>query len=261
VKIGVFLKQVPDTETKIRIMPDAAGIESGDVKWIVNPYDEFAVEAGLRLKEATGGEVVVISLGQARTLDAARTALAMGADRAVILDDDGFSGGDSLATARALAAAVQKEGLDIVFAGRQAIDHDNSQVPQIVAGLLDWPHATWITSFEHDGDSATIKRAIGGGKVEVAKVALPAVFTCNKGLNEPRYASLPGIMKAKSKPVVRYSPVDLDLDGEVGAQGSAVRFFDYHMPPPRPEGRILEGETPERVKELVRLLREEAKVL
>ncbi len=260
-KIGVFLKQVPDTETKIRIMPDAAGIESGDVKWIVNPYDEFAVEAGLRLKEATGGEVVVISLGQARTLDAARTALAMGADRAVILDDDGFSGGDSLATARALAAAVQKEGLDIVFAGRQAIDHDNSQVPQIVAGLLDWPHATWITSFEHDGDSATIKRAIGGGKVEVAKVALPAVFTCNKGLNEPRYASLPGIMKAKSKPVVRYSPVDLDLDGEVGAQGSAVRFFDYHMPPPRPEGRILEGETPERVKELVRLLREEAKVL
>ena len=260
-KIGVFLKQVPDTETKIRIMPDAAGIESGDVKWIVNPYDEFAVEAGLRLKEATGGEVVVISLGQARTLDAARTALAMGADRAVILDDDGFSGGDSLATARALAAAVQKEGLDIVFAGRQAIDHDNSQVPQIVAGLLDWPHATWITSFEHDGDSATIKRAIGGGKVEVAKVALPAVFTCNKGLNEPRYASLPGIMKAKSKPVVRYSPVDLDLDGEVGAQGSAVRFFDYHMPPPRPEGRILEGEPPERVKELVRLLREEAKVL
>jgi len=261
VKIGVFLKQVPDTETKIRITADGDGIETGDIKWIVNPYDEFAVEAGLRLKESAGGEVVIVSLGAARTLDAARTALAMGADRAVILDDDGFSGGDALATGKALAKVVEKEGLDVVFAGRQAIDSDDTQVPQVVAGLLSWPHATWITSFEHDGDSATIKRAIGGGTVEVAKVRLPAVFTCNKGLNEPRYASLPGIMKAKSKPVARYSPADLDLDGEVGADGSAVRLFNYHMPPPRPEGRILEGETTDQVKELVRLLREEAKVL
>ena len=260
-KIGVFLKQVPDTETKIRITADGDGIETGDIKWIVNPYDEFAVEAGLRLKESAGGEVVVVSLGAARTLDAARTALAMGADRAVILDDDGFSGGDALATGKALAKVVEKEGLDVVFAGRQAIDSDDTQVPQIVAGLLSWPHATWITSFEHDGDSATIKRAIGGGTVEVAKVRLPAVFTCNKGLNEPRYASLPGIMKAKSKPVARYSPADLDLDGEVGAEGASVRLFNYHMPPPRPAGRILEGETTDQVKELVRLLREEAKVL
>jgi electron transfer flavoprotein beta subunit len=261
VKIGVFLKQVPDTETKIRINGDGDGIEAGDIKWIVNPYDEFAVEAGLQLKEAAGGEVVILSLGAARSLDAARTALAMGADRAVILDDDGFAGGDALATARALARAVEKEGLDVVFAGRQAIDHDNSQVPQIVAGLLGWPHATWITSFEHEGDTATIKRAIGGGSVEVAKVSLPAVFSCNKGLNEPRYASLPGIMKAKSKPVTRYTPADLDLAGQCGAEGSSVRLFDYHMPPPRPDGRILEGDTAEQVKELVRLLREEAKVL
>ena len=260
-KIGVFLKQVPDTETKIRITGDGGGIETGDIKWIVNPYDEYAVEAGLRLKEAAGGEVVVVSLGAARTLDAARTALAMGADRAVILDDDAFQGGDALATARALAKVAEKEEFDVVFAGRQAIDSDDSQVPQIVAGLLAWPHATWITSFEHDGDSATIKRAIGGGAVEVAKVRLPAVFTCNKGLNEPRYASLPGIMKAKSKPVARYTPADLDLDGQAGADGAAVRLFNYHMPPPRPAGRILEGETADQVKELVRLLREEAKVL
>ena len=154
-KIGVFLKQVPDTETKIRITGDGGGIETGDIKWIVNPYDEFAVEAGLRLKEAAGGEVVVVSLGAARTLDAARTALAMGADRAVILDDDGFQGGDALATARALAKVAEKEEFDVVFGGRQAIDSDDSQVPQIVAGLLGWPHATWITSFEHDGGSAT----------------------------------------------------------------------------------------------------------
>ena len=260
-KIGVFLKQVPDTETKIRITADGDGIETGDIKWIVNPYDEFAVEAGLRLKEAAGGEVVIVSLGAARSLDAARTALAMGADRAVILDDDGFQGGDALATARALAKVVEKQEFDVVFGGRQAIDSDDSQVPQIVAGLLGWPHATWITSFEHDGDSATIKRAIGGGTVEVAKVRLPAVFTCNKGLNEPRYASLPGIMKAKGKPVTRYTPADLDLEGSTGLDGAAVRLSGYHMPPPRPEGRILEGETSDQVKELVRLLREEAKVL
>ncbi len=260
-KIGVFLKQVPDTETKIRITEDAGGIETGDIKWIVNPYDELAVEAGLRLKEAAGGEVVVVSLGAARTLDAARTALAMGADRAVILDADGFQGGDALSTARALSKVAEKEEFDIVFGGRQAIDSDDSQVPQIVAGLLGWPHATWITSFEHDGESATIKRAIGGGSVEVAKVSLPAVFTCNKGLNEPRYASLPGIMKAKSKPVARYTPSDLDLEGETGADGAAVRLSNYHLPPPRPAGRILEGETNDQVKELVRLLREEAKVL
>ena len=226
------------------------------MKWIVSPYDELAVEAGLKLKEAGGGEVVVVSLGPARTLDAARTALAMGADRAVILDDDGFQGGDALAMSRALAAVATREGFDIIFCGRQAIDSDGSQVPQIVAGLLEWPHASWITSFAHEGETATVKRNVGGGKVEV-----PAVFSCNKGLNEPRYASLPGIMKAKSKPVVRYTPEDLDLDGQVGAAGSVTQLSNFHMPAARSAGRILEGELSDQVHELVRLLREEAKVL
>jgi len=261
VKIGVFLKQVPDTESKIRAAGDGSGIESGDVKWIVSPYDEFAVEAGLQLKEKSGGEVVVVSLGPARTLDAARTALAMGADRAVILDDDGFQGSDPLGTSRALAAVARKEGFDIIFCGRQAIDEDNNQVPQIVAGLLDWPHASWINSFESEGETATVKRPVGGGKVEVVKVRLPAVFSCTKGLNEPRYASLPGIMKAKSKPVARYSPADLELDGQVGAAASVVQLTAYQMPPARPGGRLLDGEVGDQVKELVRLLRQEAKVL
>ena len=260
-KIGVFLKQVPDTETKIRVAADGSGIETGDVKWIVSPYDELAVEAGLKLKEAGGGEVVVVSLGPARTLDAARTALAMGADRAVILDDDAFQGGDALAMSRALAAVASKEGFDIIFCGRQAIDSDGSQVPQIVAGLLQWPHASWITSFAHEGETATVKRNVGGGKVEVVKVRLPAVFSCNKGLNEPRYASLPGIMKAKSKPVTRYTPGDLDVDGQVGVAGSVTQLSNFHMPAARTAGRILEGELSDQVRELVRLLREEAKVL
>ena len=261
-KIGVLLKQVPDTESKIRLAADGSGIEEGDIKWIISPYDEFAVEAALRLKEAQGAEeVVVLSLGPARCVDAARTALAMGADRAVILDDEGFSGSDALGTSRAIAAAIEKEDLGIVFAGRQAIDRDNNQVPQSVAGLLDWPHATWINSFEFGGDTATIKRPVGGGKVEVVEVTLPAVFTCTKGLNEPRYASLPGIMKAKRKPVTNYSPADLGVEGEVGSDAALVNFGGYHSPPPRPQGRLLEGELSDQVGELVRCLREEAKVL
>ena len=259
-KIGVLLKQVPDTETKIRVAGD--GIEEGDVKWIINPYDEIAVEEAIRLKEKLGdAEVVIFSLGQARTLDAARTALAMGGDRAVILADDAFAGSDAYGTAKALAAAIQKEDCGIVFAGRQAIDLDQNAVPQIVAALLDWPHASLITGFEHGGDTATVKRPVGGGSVEVVEVNLPAVLTCNKGLNDPRYASLPGIMKAKRKPVTNYSADDLDVADDVGADNAKVSLSDFQLPPGRSAGRILEGELTDQVKELVRLLREEAKVL
>lgn len=259
-KIGVLLKQVPDTETKIRVAGD--GIEEGDVKWIINPYDEFAVEEALRLKEKLGeGEVLIFSLGKSRTLDAARTALAMGGDRAVILDDDAFDGSDAYGTAKALAAAVAKEECGVVFAGRQAIDLDQNSVPQMVGAFLEWPHASWITSFEHNGDSATVKRPVGGGSNEVVEISLPAVLTCTKGLNEPRYASLPGIMKAKRKPVTNYSADDLDVGDDVGADNAKVALSDFSLPAGRPAGRILEGELADQVKELVRLLREEAKVL
>lgn len=259
-KIGVLLKQVPDTETKIRPNGDGSGIEEGDVKWIISPYDEIAVEAALKLKEKVGdAEVLIFSLGPARCLDAARTALAMGGDRAVILDDDGFDGSDALGVARALAAAAEKEECGILFAGRQAIDTDGNAVPQIVAGLLEWPHATWITSFEFEGETAKIKRPVGGGNVEVARVRLPAVFTCSKGLNEPRYASLPGIMKAKRKPVTRYTADELGVD--VGADNAQVTLSDFRLPPGRPPGRILSGELSDQITELVKALREEAKVL
>lgn len=258
-KIGVLLKQVPDTETRIKINGDASGIEEGDIKWIVNPYDEFAVEQALQVKSAVGGEVVIFSLGASRTLDAARTALAMGGDRAVILDDDGFAGSDSLGVASALAKAAQEEGIELLFAGKQAIDDDAVQVPQIVATQLEWPCATAISTYAQDGDSVTVKRAVGGGATEVVKVALPAVFTCDKGLNTPRYASLPGIMKAKSKPVKRYTPGDLDV--EAGADNAKATLSNYRLPAGRPPGRILEGELADQVKELVGLLRTEAKVL
>lgn len=261
-KIGVLLKQVPDTESKIRIAGSGDGIEDGDIKWIINPYDEYAVEEALRLKEKLGeGEVIILSLGPARTLDAARTALAMGGDRAVILDGDEFQGSDAYGTAKALAAAIEKEEIGIVFGGRQAIDLDNNQVPQIVAGLLGWPHATWINAFEFEGDSATVKRPVGGGSVEVVKVSVPAVFTCSKGLNDPRYASLPGIMKAKRKPVTNYSADDLGVADAVGADNALVALSGFVPPAARPAGRILQGELSDQVAELVKLLREEAKVL
>ncbi len=260
-KIGVLLKQVPDTETRIKINGDASGIDGGDIKWIVNPYDEYAIEQALQVGAATGGEVVILSLGSAKTLDAARTALAMGAARAVILDDDGFAGSDSLGVAAALAKVAQEEGLELLFAGKQAIDDDAVQVPQIVATKLGWPCATAISTYAQDGDSVVVKRVVGGGVTEVIKVALPAVFTCDKGLNTPRYASLPGIMKAKSKPVKRYSPADLGLEDEVGADNAKVVLSGFQLPPGRAPGRILQGELADQVKELVGLLRTEAKVL
>jgi electron transfer flavoprotein beta subunit len=256
VKIGVLLKQVPDTETKIRIKPDASGVEEGDIKWIISPYDEFAVEAALQLKTKVGGEVVIFSLGPKRCLDSARTALAMGGDRAVILDDDAFHGLDALGIAKALAAAAEKEGMEILFAGVQAMDYDAAAVPQITAGVLGWPHATGINFFEHEGETVKIKRAVGGGKVEVVRVKLPAVLSCTKGLNEPRYASLPGIMKAKRKKVTKYTPADLGLDAD-----PVLSMVGFHLPPERAPGRILQGELTDQVKELVKALREEAKVL
>ncbi len=264
-KIGVLLKQVPDTETKIRIKADGSGIEPGEIKFIVNPYDEFAVEAGLRLKEKVGGEVVVVSLGPGRCQDALRTALAMGADRAVHLDHEDFQDGDSLGNARALAKVVEQEGFEIVFAGKQAIDDDAVQVPQIVAELLDWPHVTSIDFFElgGDGKTATVRKGVGGGVTETIEADLPVLLSCDKGLNEPRYASLPGIMKAKSKPMAKKSPGDLGLAAdEVGKAGTVVTTSGYHLPPDRPAGRILPSDDlPAAVRELVRLLRDEAKVI
>jgi len=262
VNIGVLLKQVPDTETKVRINGDASGIEEGDIKWIVNPYDEFAVEEALKLNAALGeGEVVIFSLGRPKTVDAARTALAMGAHRAVILDDDGFQGSDAYGAASALAKAIEGEDIGIVFAGKVAIDDQNFQAPQIVATKLEWPHVTNINAFEHEGDTALVNRDVGGGVAEKVRVALPAVLTCDKGLNTPRYASLPGIMKAKRKPVKKLSPADLGVEDEVGGDNAKVVLSGYHLPPERPVGRILQGELSDQISELVQLLRSEAKVL
>jgi len=251
VKIGVLVKQVPDTETKIRVLGDGSGIETGDIKWIVNPYDEFAVEEALKLKEKEGGEVVIFSLGPDQAQEAIRTALAMGAERGVHIVDDAT---DPWVTSSKLAAAIQGEELDVLFAGRQAIDDDAVQVPVMVAELLGWPHVSSISTFEFADGKVTANRVVGGGVTLVTSTVLPAMFTCDKSLNEPRYASLPGIMKARRKPIAK-------PDGLPDSE-PLLALSNYRLPEERPGGRIIEGETvEEKVSELVRLLREEAKVI
>jgi len=264
-KIGVLIKQVPDTETKIRIAPDGNDIVRDGIKYILGPYDELAVEQALLLKEKVGGDstVTTVSLGPARVAETLRTTLAMGADRAVHLKDDAFEGQDALATAAALAAALRQESFDIVFAGKMAIDDNASAVATATAQLLDIPCVNLIFEFEMagDGSSATVRRRIDGGE-EVVECALPALFTCEKGLNEPRYASLTGIMKAKKKPIEEKTAADLGLDAAtVGAQGSGTRLLKLMPLAERGACRFIEGDAAQAAKELVRLLRSEAKVI
>lgn len=257
-KIGVLIKQVPDTETKIKINSGATGIEADGIKYVINPYDEYAVEEALKTKEKLGaGEVVLVSLGPARCIEAIRTGLAMGADRGIHVDDGGLPL-DSFVTARILVNAVKSENFDLIFCGKQAIDDDSAQVVQMAAELLNLPQVMVIEKFDlrEDKKGAVVHRRVGGGAKEVYDVDFPAVFGCEKGLNTPRYASLPGIMKAKTKPLAALKASDLMGD----AKPRTVNV-NYRLPPERKAGKVLQGEPEQVVKELVKLLREEAKVI
>ncbi len=255
-KIGVLVKQVPDTETKVKTKADGSGIEEAGIKYIVSPYDEFAIEEALKTKEANAGsEVTVLALGPARCVEAVRTALAMGCDKAVHIDDEGQNP-DSYVVAKALAKVIQDKGFDIVFAGKQAIDGDMGQVAPLVAEFLGWPQVIVLEKLEIAGNKATATRRVSGGAKEVYELSLPAVFGCEKGLNTPRYASLPGIMKAKTKPVeaVKLSSVKGDAEAK-------VVLSNYRLPPEKAPGKLLQGDVATQAQELVRLLREEAKVI
>lgn len=258
-KVGILLKQTPDTETKIKPTADGKGIESDGIKYVVSPYDEYAIEAAIQAKEKLGeGEVVAITLGPARAAEALRTALAMGADKAIRIDDEGMAL-DSLSTAKALAKVCAAQNFDLIFTGKQAIDGDSGQVTQMVAEFLDIAHATVVEHFElgEDKKSAKVERAIGGGATEVIDLQFPAIVGCDKGINTPRYASLPGIMKAKKKPLEEVK-VSAYLDGTT----PRLSFTNYQLPSERGEHKLLKGEEPAKmVAELVRLLHEEAKVI
>ncbi len=245
----VCIKRTPDTETRIRISDDGASIDPSGVKYIVSPYDEFALEAALRAKEAAGeGEVTALTLGEASSQEQLRSALAMGADRAVLLK--GAATLDGLATAKALAAEIEGADAPLVLFGIKAVDDDQQQVGAMVGTLLDRPCVTGVAEFEVEGDKVLCHREVEGG-VEKVEVSLPAVLTITKGPFEPRYASLKGIMAAKRKPLE-------EKDAQVAESRVKVERLEY--PPERPAGRVV-GEGADAVPELVKLLREEAKVL
>lgn len=247
--ITVCVKRVPDTATRIRIAPDGRDIEKDGVKYVLSPYDEFAVEAALQLVEAAGqGEVTLLSYGPEATQESLRSGLALGAHRAVLLT--GTPDMDGWATARVLASELADGDAGLVLFGVKAVDDDQQQVGPMVAELLGRPCATSVAAMDAEDGVVTCRRAVEGGQ-EVVEMDLPAIATITKGRYEPRYASLRGIMMAKRKPLV------LKPAPEV-ASGIAVESLAY--PPERPEGRIV-GEGTDAVPELVRLLREEAKVL
>lgn len=256
-EIVACLKQVPDTETQIKVAGDNKSIETSDIKWVMNPYCEFAVEEGLRLREKFGGTVTVVSVGPARTVEALRTALAMGADKAVHVETDGAELG-AYVTAQLLAAAIKELPHDVVLCGQRAVDRDQAQVGQALAELLDLPHVALAVKLEvaEDGSKALATQPVEGQNV-VYESSLPMLITAQKGLNEPRYASLPGIMKAKKKPLDKKDPGSLGV-----ALDSKVDVLQLTPPPQRAAGKIIDGETvADKVATLVRLLREEAKVV
>ncbi len=255
--IFVCIKQVPATETKIKVNADATGIDTTGIKWIVSPYDELAIEEAIRVKEKNAGSTVtVFSFGPQRVTEALRTALAMGCDNAVCVEASENS--DSFQTAKALAAAIRKEGaFDLIFTGKQAIDDDCAQVSQLVATFLEIPYATVVLSAEYGATSVTVKRETEGGTVETVELPKPCLVAAQKGLNEPRFASLPNIMKAKKKEIKTLKLADLGIsDADL-----KVKLKNFQLPPPKSAGKKIEGDAATQVKELVRLLHEEAKVI
>ena len=244
------MKSVPSSETKVKINSDGVTIEQTDVVLEINPYDEYAIEEAIRAKEAHGGKVTILTLGAATATQNIRKALAMGADEALHLICENAELADSSTIADLLYSAIKEIEFDVIFCGKKAIDCDNHQLPNRLAQLLDIPAVTAISNLELTTESGSAKRNIEGG-TELITVNLPALFSAEKGLNEPRYASLPGIMAAKKKPLE---------ERQVSMSNEKLTILSLELPPPKPKGRIV-GEGPEAAGELVRLLREEAKVI
>lgn len=260
--IFVCIKQVPDTETKIVPNADGTFIETSSIKWIMNPYDEFAVEQALLVKASIAGSTVtVVRVGAAHSTESLRTALAMGADDAILIE--AADNLDSYMTAKAIKCGIEKSGNTpgLIFTGKQAIDSDCLQVPQLLAQMLGLPSVSVVVGYEGDSSKVTLKREIEGGAIEVYDCSVPAIISCNKGINTPRYASLPGIMKAKKKPLAQHSLSDVGISED----DRRVTYSEFHLPPEKPAGKkfdaLDEANQAGIVKEVVGLLRTEAKVI
>lgn len=248
-KVLVAVKRVIDYNVRIRVLADGTGVETENVKMSMNPFDEIAVEEAVRLKEAgTADELVAVSIGPERCQDTIRTALAIGCDRGVHVAAEDPP--EPLAVAKLLAALVRREEPRLVILGKQAIDDDSNQTGQMLAALLGWPQGAFSSKVTLSGDGVEVVREIDGG-LETLALGLPAVVTTDLRLNEPRYPSLPNIMKAKSKPMESLTPGDLGVD-----TAPRLATLKVEDPPPRPPGRMLES-----AGELVKVLREERGVL
>ncbi len=257
-KIAVCAKYVPDTAIKVKVAPGAKGVDVSDVTFVVNPYDEFALEEALQIKERIGGEVVVIGAGGEKSTAGLRTCLAMGADSAVLIQEEALEGADSSAVGAALARVCAEIKPDLIFFGRQAIGVDNGQVPAVVAEKLDLPQVSVVVKLELQDGKFKAEREIEGAR-EIVEGSLPAVITAQKGLNTPRYASLKGIMAAKKKTIEIRTFASLGIKPEELKPKISVE--EVIMPPARPPGQVLTGDPAETVPQLVKLLHEEAKVI
>lgn len=261
--IIVCMKQVPDTAARIKVGAGGKEIDTADLTYVVNPYDEYAVEEALKIREKAGGEVVVICAGPDRVTEAIRTCLAMGADRGIHLKDNTFEGADPYVTAKLLARVIKDMEYDLILCGKEAVDDNASFVGPALAEFLGISQGTVITKLElsEDQKKITVEREIEGGR-EVLEIPLPALVTAQKGLNEPRYASLPGIMKAKKKEIKIVDAASLGVGPEdVGESGAREKTLSLSLPPERQAGKVIPGEPADAVRELVRLLKEEAKAL
>ena len=248
-KIVVCVSHVPDTATRVKVGNDGKTIDPAGVTFIINPYDEYAVEEALKTKEKLGsGEVVVVTLGSDNSKETIRKALAMGVDSGVLLKDENPR--DSLGVAKALAEEIKTLGAQLIFMGKQSVDYDNSIVGQLTAELLDYNCVSVVVKLDIDGEKVLAEREIEGGR-EVVQTSLPVIITCQKGLNEPRYASLKGIMAAKKKTIEEKAAASYTPTSEV---------ISMQLPSGKQPGRIIGGDA-SAVPELVRLLKEEAKVI
>ncbi|MEW6545446.1 MAG: electron transfer flavoprotein subunit beta/FixA family protein [Bacillota bacterium] len=261
-RIVVCAKQVPDTEAKVTVGKDGRSIDETGITFIINPYDEFALEEGLRIKERLGGEatVTMVCVGPPRAEEALRTGLAMGADQAVHIWDESLARADAAAVAAVLHAAVAQIGFDLILCGRVAIDDASAQVGLRLAERLGLPHANAVTKLEIQGQKLLAYREVEGG-VEVVEMPLPAVVTAQKGLNEPRYPTIPAIMKARRKEIGRPTLVQLGLGAQEVADACRSEVLSLQPAPGRKGGRLVAGEPEEAARTLAHLLREEAKVL
>lgn len=263
-RIGVCLKQVPDTEARLRVAGDGRWIDEEELQFVINESDEYALEEALAITEKLGGEVVVFSLGPDRVREAIRKALAVGAARAVHLKDEAYLGGDATSNGRALAAALAAEEIDLVLTGSQSDDLGFGATATVIAGHLGWPHAWLVMGLEiEDGEkSAKVIREMESGKNEILRLSLPAVIEVQAGINHPRYASLKGIMQAKRKEIAERSPADLGLGGDqVGAAGARIEIVSVGFPESGQETQMLEGDPAQVAAALVDKLQNEARVL